>query len=323
MSSDIPLTPKMTRTKMVGTPKSQKKKTILTKDFDQSYMEDQDETYVYNETTVASDDEEYDNSFSTDVGSITEEKKDGSNHQQHHHQHHHQQQQQGSKLKQFITKHEIMRKSLHSGVGFFTLYLYTLGAHPRQILAPLAVMFTVIFTNDYIRLQNPELNKKIVGFFWFLVRENEVNEYNGTLYYIAGLSLVFYLLPKDIAIMSALLVSWADTAASTFGRLYGKYTFQIAKGKSFAGALASFLTGVISCYVFYGYFIPKYPEVNDVNDLMWTPSKSHLGIHVFAVLTGFISSVAEFINLFNIDDNFTIPVLAGFFLYGVAKVFTI
>lgn len=227
-----------------------------------------------------------------------------------------------SKLRAFIVKHELLRKALHSYIGVFTLWLYTLGVNQKQLIAPLSVLFAVIFTNDYIRFQNPELNKKICKQFWFLIRESEVNSYNGTLWFLVGLVLVFSVAPKDISLMSVLLLSWADTAASTVGRKWGRYTPKVVEGKSLAGCLASAATGIISCYVIYAYYIPVYNDkVNKPGDIFWTAESSNLSLPAYALLSGLIASVSEIITLFGVDDNFSIPVLSGAFLYGVVKFF--
>ena len=226
---------------------------------------------------------------------------------------------QKSELRKFIFKHEVPRKLLHSSIGTLTLWLYTRGVHQTQLIVPLVTLFIIIFTNDYVRFKNPELNKKIVKAFWFLIREKEVDSYNGVLWFLIGLIIVFSVLPKDISLMCVLLLSWADTAASTIGRQFGKYTPKISPRKSVAGSTASFLTGVFSCYLIYGYFIPAFSHLNTAEDILWTPESSKLGLHTYAILSGVIASVSEFIDLFEIDDNFTIPVLSGFFLYGLVK----
>lgn len=223
-------------------------------------------------------------------------------------------------VKAFIIKHEVIRKALHSSIGVFTLWLYTLGVHQTQLIVPLSVLFAAIFANDFVRFRNPELNQRIVSQFWFLIRDQERNQYNGTLYFLVGLVIVFSLFPKDISLMSVLLLSWADTAALTVGRQWGKYTPKIAKGKSVAGSLASLVAGVVSCYVLYGYFLPVYNHVNEPRDIMWTASTSRLSLPVYALFSGVIASVSEFIDIGGIDDNFTIPVLSGAFLYVLVKV---
>ncbi|CAH6720661.1 CTP-dependent diacylglycerol kinase 1 [[Candida] jaroonii] len=324
MSDEIPLTPVITRTKMtakMSTPKSAKKRTILTKHFEESYIEEDDETYVYNETMEVDIEEEDNEDFelnsdedisenSTEVGSVIEDKVDEPVPPQ-------------SSVRAFLVKHEIIRKVFHSSIGLITLWLYTLGVKKDQLVVPLGLLFLGVFTNDYIRLHNPSINKIVVEKMWFIIRESEINSYNGILSYLAGLFIVFSILPKDMAVMSVLLLSWADTAASTFGRKFGKYTFQISHGKSFAGALASFFTGIFSSYLLYGYFIPQFNHVNGPQDIFWKPETSKLDLHVYSILCGLIASISEFINLFNLDDNFTIPVLSGFFLYGLVSYFQV
>lgn len=322
MSDEIPLTPIITRTKMtakMSTPKSAKKRTILTKKFEESYIEEDDETYIYNETMevdIEDEDEDFEldsdvdieSENSTEVGSLIEDKVDETAPPT-------------LSVRAFLVKHEIIRKVFHSSIGLFTLWFYTLGVQKEQLVVPLGLLFVGVFTNDYIRLHNPEINKVVVEKMWFIIRESEINLYNGILSYLAGLFIVFSVLPKDLAVMSVLLLSWADTAASTFGRKFGKYTFQISHGKSFAGALASFVTGIFSSYLLYGYFIPQFNNVNGPEDIFWKPETSKLDLPVYSLLCGLIASVSEFINLFNLDDNFTIPVLSGFFLYGLVTYF--
>ncbi|KAK6454734.1 cytidylyltransferase family-domain-containing protein [Scheffersomyces xylosifermentans] len=355
--TSVPSTPKtprapntsVARKQAKQTPKSVSiaKATSFSFDGEDSYIEEEDATYMFNDTTSLSEDEDYDNDEddegdfdavdemtsedtteveldenivsdklstettttireeSTIVEEVDQNQPDVPE----------------SKFRQFLVKHEISRKVLHSSIGVFTLWLYTLGVTTSQLPLPLFALAVVIFLNDYIRFKNPELNKKIVKQFWFIIREKEVDTYNGVLYYLIGLVIVFLLFPKDICLMSVLLLSWADTAASTIGRKFGKYTPKISKGKSVAGSLASFVAGVLSCYLLYGYFIPVYDsQVNRPGDIFWSEETSNLSFLVYALFSGAIASVSEFINLWDIDDNFTIPVLSAVFLYGLVTV---
>lgn len=340
------LTPKVSKSKLSKTPRSIKKRTILN-NLDQSYIEEDDATYVYgsdDDEGIESESElEYVEEGQEDLMAELEDNTEVESDLIDDKQESLQSEKATSNVeeiikikvsdikvgisedlslfKRFLIKHEIVRKVLHSSIGFFTLYLYTLGVHHTQLIVPLTMLFAGVFTNDYIRLHNPQINRFIVSKFYYMMRDSEVNSYNGILYYLAGLILVFAVLPKDISLMSVLLLSWADTAASTFGRQFGKYTFQISKGKSFAGALASFTTGVLSCYLIYGYYIPAYNHLNAPQDILWTPSTSTLSIHSFALLSGLIASFSEFVNFYDLDDNFTIPVISGYLLYGAGKLF--
>lgn len=219
-------------------------------------------------------------------------------------------------LIEFLVRNEIPRKLFHSLHGFITVYLFACGYQREQLIVPLWLGFIAMFLNDFIRFRVPAYNNFLVKFMWFVIRDKEVGLWNGTTFYLAGLSIVFTFFPRDICVMSVLLLSWADTAASTFGRLFGKYTPKVAPGKSLAGSLASAFTGLVVCYFVYGYLIPHYAHFNRPGDVFWTPETSKLSIHMFALISGLAASVSEAIDIAGIDDNFTIPVLSAIFLYA-------
>lgn len=178
------------------------------------------------------------------------------------------------------------------------------------------------------------------------MRETEVSGYNGVIWYLLGAYAVLRFLPKDVGVMSILLLSWCDTAASTFGRLYGRYTFQLRKGKSFAGSLAAWFVGVATAAAFWGWFVPYIgafpndPEGSSMftgslnlipnyvrNLLGWTTETSKaiitgpLALGVMSFASGIVAAGSEFVDIFGWDDNITIPVLSGFGLWGFLKVF--
>lgn len=77
-------------------------------------------------------------------------------------------------------------------------------------------------------------------------------------------------LSSDLATLSVMILSWADTAASVIGRKYGKYTPKLpsppfAKRKSLAGTTGAFIFGALSAHVFFKYAAPWGSE----NDLTW------------------------------------------------------
>ncbi|GME86327.1 unnamed protein product [Ambrosiozyma monospora] len=223
------------------------------------------------------------------------------------------------RFRKFVHKYEIPRKGFHTSIGFITLYLYTLNVQEESIAKPLSIGLAVVFLFDLVRLNWKAFNGlycKVVG---VLMRESEVDSWNGVIWYLLGLTIVFATQPKDIAVMSTLLLSWSDTTASAIGRKFGHLTPKIARGKSLAGSLAAFMTGVVAAYIFYGYFVPYYPEVNVNSKFAWTPETSHLNLHTLAILCGFVAAVSEGIDLFNWDDNFTIPVLSSIFLNATFK----
>ena len=221
----------------------------------------------------------------------------------------------------FITKHEVPRKVFHSSIGFITLYLYTQNVNYKHIAFPLAVAFVPIFILDVIRLNWPFFNKLYCRCVGALMRKKEIHTFNGVLWYLLGLIFSFTFFSKDVAIISLFLLSWSDTAASTFGRKWGHLTPKLARNKSLAGSIAAFMVGVITCWGFYGYFVPHYSYVNKPGEIMWTPETSKIQLHTLAWLGGLVAALSEGIDLFNWDDNFTIPVLSSIFLHLVIYVF--
>lgn len=291
---------------------------------DSSYIEEEDPTYIANETTDISFDmteEEV-----SEVGDMMDELLDSQLMSEEGEGVAATKKAEASKKPEntvwsFLIRHEVPRKAFHSSIGVLTLFLFTCGYTISQIVQPLIALFVILFLNDFIRLNNPEINKQLIKTFGFVIRKSEEHGWNGTLFYLGGIILVFFVAPKDVCVMSVLLLSWADTAALTMGRQFGKYTPQIAPGKSLAGSLASFITGVLLCYLFYGYFCNEYAFVNRPGDIFWSEHTSHLGLHSYALLCGLAASVSEAADLGGIDDNFTIPVVSAIFLWTTVWAF--
>jgi diacylglycerol kinase (CTP) len=174
------------------------------------------------------------------------------------------------------------------------------------------------------------------------MRESEVDGYNGVISYLLGAWLVMRFCPKDIGVMSILLLSWCDTAASTVGRAWGRYGPMVRRGKSLAGSVAAVFTGIITAGLWWGVLGPAYSAYNsgdnafafqgvltlpsqarDVLNLDVRPASitGYWALSVMSIAAGFIASASEAIDLFGWDDNLTIPVLCGAGLWGFLKVF--
>lgn len=218
------------------------------------------------------------------------------------------------RFRTFVHEQEIPRKALHVSIAFMTLWLYTQGCETNQITGPLAIGGVIIYALDLLRFNSKPFNKAYCSAVGFMMREQETKEVNGVIWYMLGSFFPLYFCPKDVAVMSILLLSWGDTAASTFGRAFGRYTPKIARGKSLAGSIAAFIMGVISCVYFYGYLAPKYPQYN--SEFLWTPETSYLTMPELSILCGFIAALSEGIDIYELDDNLTIPVLSGAFLWA-------
>lgn len=219
----------------------------------------------------------------------------------------------------FLRKHEIPRKAFHSLQGFLTLYLYVAGVKPVQVAKVLWVLLAATAGFEVVRLRSRAVNRCAYRLVKDVMRPEEYDSVNGIVYFLAGVALNMTFASKDIATVTTLLLSWADTAASTVGRAYGRYTPQVCKGKSVAGCLASAVTGYLVCLLFYGYVVPACGPVNEAGDLAWTARSSQMSLHTFALAMGLVTSASEAIDLPGLDDNLTIPVGSALALSWLIK----
>ena len=244
-----------------------------------------------------------------------------------------------------IHRHEIPRKALHVSIGFLTLGLYTRGSQPASIHPVLLYALVPIGSIDLLRHNWPSFNRLYIRVMGAFMRESEAyDKYNGVIWYLLGAWAVLRFFPKDVGAISVVLLSWCDTAASTFGRLYGRYTPRLRRGKSLAGSVAAFTVGVMTAAAFWGWIAPRYEDVAvNVGDntfafqgrlglpeqvrglLGWNEEQSTAGggvaLGVMSVVAGLVASVSEAVDIFGWDDNVTIPVLCGVGLWGFLKVF--
>ncbi|KAG9245772.1 phosphatidate cytidylyltransferas-like protein [Calycina marina] len=243
----------------------------------------------------------------------------------------------------FVHRHEVPRKLLHVSIGFFTLWFYVSGIQTNAITPYLMAGLIPIATMDFLRHTYPFLNRFYVRVLGAFMRETEYDGWNGVIWYLLGAWIVLWSFPKDVAVMGVLLLSWCDTAASTIGRAYGRYTPRIRQGKSLAGSLGAFAVGVITAAFFWGWLAPRTGPFAGDNDwpFMFTgtliapqPIRSLVGLTkpqatiggglalaVMSLWTGFIASASEVVDIFGWDDNLTIPVLSGVGMWAFLKVF--
>ena len=242
-----------------------------------------------------------------------------------------------------IHKHEVPRKALHVSIGFFTVYLYMRGTQVRAITPWLLGALVPIASIDVLRHRYAAFNRLYVKCLGALMRETEVDGFNGVIWYLLGTFIALQFFPKDVGVVSVLLLSWCDTAASTFGRLYGRYTIRLRRGKSLAGSLAAWVVGAATALLFWGYFAPIKEAFNNgqaegfmfqgrlalpvqaTRFLGWKDGAGVIGgklaLGVMSVVTGLIASGSELIDLFGWDDNLTIPLLSSLGMYGLLKIF--
>lgn len=192
---------------------------------------------------------------------------------------------------------------------------------------------------DYARHVFPGLNRLYIRCMGALMRESEVEGWNGVIWYLLGAWTVLRWFPKDVGVMSVLLLSWCDTAASTIGRLYGRYTPRLRRGKSVAGSAAACVVGAMTAGLFWGYMVPRcgfgdegfmfkgrlgLPTIVAGGGVGIDEGKTVGGwvaLGVVSLVSGIVATASEAVDLFGWDDNATIPILSGLGLWGFLKVF--
>ncbi|KAI3616825.1 phosphatidate cytidylyltransferase [Moniliophthora roreri] len=251
---------------------------------------------------------------------------------------------------------EIPRKVLHSSIGFFTIYLYISQGNPKTVVYVLWTALSIIAPADFIRLRFPRFERLYEKCLGFLMRESEKHTTNGVTWYIIGVNFALMYYPLDVATVAILILSWADTAASTIGRLWGRYTprlpthiplipffpnspvrLPLAPRKSLAGFLAAFTTGAAIAIGFWGWMAPMRTDKGDITwwfnggirGLNAADTASPLGIvsgfegwvglGLIGVVAGLVSAVAEALDLGSLDDNLTLPIISGGCLFGFFK----
>ncbi|KIP09761.1 hypothetical protein PHLGIDRAFT_18523 [Phlebiopsis gigantea 11061_1 CR5-6] len=229
---------------------------------------------------------------------------------------------------------EIPRKILHSSIGFFTLYLYLSHGSPGRVVIALSAGLAVVLPADILRLNWPSFARVYEKCLGFLMRESEKKTTNGVIWYLVGVIWVLALYPLDIAVVSILILSWADTAASTIGRLWGRLTpplprrlpilpLPLAPRKSVAGFIAGSLTGAVTAAGFWGLLgslgniYPIWTFEQGVASGSGTSSfGGWLGLGLISIVSGLVSGVAEALDLGSLDDNLTLPIISGGCLWG-------
>ncbi|CAK7269919.1 Diacylglycerol kinase [Sporothrix epigloea] len=242
----------------------------------------------------------------------------------------------------FVHKHEVPRKLLHVSIGFLVMWLYASGTQTRSVCPYLMGALIPIASVDLLRHRYAPFNRLYVRLLGALMRESEFDGYNGVIFYLLGAWTVLYTLPKDVGVISVMLLSWCDTAASTFGRMYGRYTPRLRRGKSLAGSAAAFFVGVATAAWFWGSFSQTVGPMPGDEDFMFkgtlrlpativsyigwddsakTSISGALALGVVSLWSGFVASASEVVDIFGWDDNLTIPVLSGLGIWAFLKVF--
>lgn len=166
----------------------------------------------------------------------------------------------------------------------------------------IAVSCFVVVSLDLGRLAWPKLNFFLIKVFSQIMRESEKSRLAGMSSLYLGCLVIMFFLPKPVVILALLFLGLADPIASYVGIRYGQD--RLIKGKSLQGTAAAFVVCLIVSTLYY-YF----------NEIMVER------LLIVSLLSGVIGALSELLPVGPFDDNFTLPVMSGFALWGVFWLF--
>ncbi|QRW25770.1 Triose-phosphate Transporter family [Rhizoctonia solani] len=216
---------------------------------------------------------------------------------------------------------EIPRKALHSSIGFLVLPLYFSRPEVAPIIEALTYGLAFVTAADVLRLNIPPL---------LASTKNSSKAINGVIWYLVGVIFVLKFYPRDVAVVSILILSWCDTAASTVGRAWGRYTpklprsilyIPIAPRKSLAGALGAIVTGSLIAFSFWGWAVTPEYIPNETPAWHWAQG-GWLGLGALSLCSGLAAGITEALDIGGLDDNLTLPIISGGLVWGIARLIT-
>jgi len=190
----------------------------------------------------------------------------------------------------------LLRKVWHVGTGLAGFVAYTsLKLNLDEIGRGLVFFAVIALIFESFRLKNPGLNRLVLGVMGPFMRDSEKDKVSGLPFYALGVGIALTFFHKPVALLAVLFLIFADPISSIAGLRYG--TKKILPNKSIEGCLACFITCATLTYFFTALSVmPFIPE--------WK-------LTVFALSGGVIGMLSEMASVYNLDDNFTVPVLSS------------
>ena len=198
-------------------------------------------------------------------------------------------------------KDELVRKSIHlTSLSIPIIYYFIPQSVALIILGTLTALAMII---DLTRYFSPQVGKIFYKIFGFMLRHHEVDEekknLNGATYVLLSATLGVLIFPKVIFITAFSMLIIGDTMAALVGRKYGKHKFM---AKSLEGTLAFFISSCIMVL-----FTPKIGYFTEE--------------FIIGFVVALVGAITENISLKFIDDNLSIPIVVGFAMWFLYKLF--
>ena len=191
----------------------------------------------------------------------------------------------------------LARKAWHMVMGLVIASIYMSGISKNSGVMILAscLFFDLILENA--RLRSPVVNEAVLRFWSPFMRFHEMNQMSTVPHYLASVTLAMAIFPKPVAILSILYLACGDPIASLTGILYGHKGPRFSNGKTLIGTLGGVTVCALVTFIY-----------------LSTLSVSVGAILGLTLIGGLAGGMAELLP-FDVDDNFSIPIISGFVLW--------
>ena len=188
----------------------------------------------------------------------------------------------------------LSRNLFHLCMGLFGIALYELVLTRFQVLLVGGAILSVFVFLDVLRRISPVWNERLVQrVFGRIARPSEAHRVPSATWYLSGLLLGVAALPQHAIELGTLVLACGDPVASLAGKQWG--TRKLYRDKSWAGSAAFFVVAAVAAVLYAALVVPGVGFMH----ALW------LGAAVAAA-----GALVELFSV-NVDDNLTIPLLAG------------
>lgn len=191
----------------------------------------------------------------------------------------------------------LARKLWHMLMGLFIVFCYLSGTTQGTALVLLGSCLGLALIVESMRLRSPSMNEKMLKLWGPIMRQHEVTRMSTVTHYLSSVILAIAIFPKPVAVLSILYLACGDPIASLCGILYGNMSIRFKSGKSLIGSLAGTLVCGLLTLIY-----------------LKTLSISNGAVLAISLIGGLAGGLAELLP-FEVDDNFSIPIVSGFVLW--------
>ncbi len=206
------------------------------------------------------------------------------------------------KIEKLASDFHWLRRLWHfAGVmAMVALYLFL---QEDEALYTALVVSGFLISLDLIRLLVPNLNKKLILVFGPFLRAHETHHLTAASYMLIGVTVSIALFPKEVVLLSLLMLALADPMAAIVGIRFGKD--KLIGKKTLQGSIAAFLVCTALAFAYY-FFYRIFPDDR---------------LLLISVLSGTAGALAELIPVYKWDDNLTFPIISSSLIYGLFYLF--